>query len=198
MLYLYDIENTWLYYRERKSKKNLKGGNMKTDLGNIESRHFAGALDEPIDDPTGKNEKWGCNPSSEAIGGYYGIAWYEFFRDVETREIYKVRCSDGVNGGKGAHSNEDEDWRQQCYEAIVARTHREARARARAIRISRNEWNIMKSRTHARWLESAERKTDGKQADRTIQEGLIGHCWGTPGIPVIVDPNKEDNLPPRQ
>lgn len=42
----------------------------------------------------------GHDPSPDAIGGFYGIAWWAVFKD-EDGNVYKVRCTDGVNGGRG-------------------------------------------------------------------------------------------------
>lgn len=111
----------------------------------------------------------------------------ERIRDKSTGEIYHVLCRDGVNGGKGAYSDVDEAWMETCYRAIKDRTKREAAQGVAKIGISSNEWTIMKSRIHASWLD--------KEADRSIDEGLIGTHEG---IPVIVDSKKEDDLPKRR
>lgn len=160
---------------------------METITGKVGERRFAGLFDEPIN----SSKPRGCNPSSDAIGGYYSICWYENFRDSETGEIYKVYTSDGVDGGKGTYSPDDERLRSRYYSAVVQRTHYEIRNGARDVRISRNEWIIMMNHTHRFWLESAEGAHDGKQADNNIKEGLIGYCWG---VPVIVDLGKTDDF----
>ena len=159
---------------------------MGTGTKNVKSRYWANPIDEPLE----KSESRGCDESSEAIGGCYGISWNEFFRDVKTDEVYKVICSDGVNYSKGAYAEEAEKWRRECQTAVTLMTQNAVKAGAHEIRISTNEWNIMKGCTHVFWLQSAESKMDGKQADYSIKEGLIGYCWG---VPVIVDPNKEDD-----
>lgn len=149
----------------------------------IKSRCYAGIFDQPID----SGEIRGADPSPNAIGGYYGISWCEYYRDTETGEIYKVYCSDGVNGGKLAYSPEDEAKRRDLYLGIIERSHQEAEALVAQIRISLDEWNVMRGFSHAKWLESARGKCDGKQASRSVKEGLIGHCHG---VPVIVDTQK--------
>ncbi|MFA5188730.1 MAG: hypothetical protein WC460_05200 [Patescibacteria group bacterium] len=158
---------------------------MDTDLNNVKSRFWANPLDEPL----GNGESHGCDESPEAIGGCYGISWNEYFRDIQTGEVYEVNCSDGVNYCKGAYAEEAEKWRRECQTAVTLMTQNAVKAGAHEIRISTNEWNIMKGCIHVFWLQSSEGKMDGKQADYSIKEGLIGYCWG---VPVIVDPNKED------
>ncbi len=54
----------------------------------------------------GESDHWGHHPSPEAIGGYYGIAWYAVFEDPETGERYNVHCTDGVYGGSGPFREE--------------------------------------------------------------------------------------------
>ena len=44
----------------------------------------------------------GWDPSPDAIGGYYGIQWWEHYEDAKTGEKYRVHCYDGVYGGKSA------------------------------------------------------------------------------------------------
>ena len=58
--------------------------------------------------PNENHEYWGNHPSPNAIGGYYGIAWYQYFQDSKTNEFYKVRCYDGVYKSKGSHKEEIE------------------------------------------------------------------------------------------
>lgn len=48
----------------------------------------------------------GHHASSEAIGGYYGMAWCECFKDAVTGEVYSVRCFDGVYQSKEAYEDE--------------------------------------------------------------------------------------------
>jgi hypothetical protein len=40
--------------------------------------------------------------SSDAIGGAYGISWYEVFEDGQGN-CFKVYCVDGERGGKGPY-----------------------------------------------------------------------------------------------
>jgi len=154
-------------------------------------RRWAGVFDFPVE---GENTTHGVDPSSDAIEGYYGLGWHEYFRDARTGEVYRVRCSDGVNGGKGAYSDDDARWRNAIYNAIVARCHEAARDGATEIRISRNERAVMQGFTHAVWLESSERAADGKQSNDGLEGGLVGHCLG---VPVVCDLDLKDNLPPQ-
>ena len=73
----------------------------------IPQRTWADPRDESV---PGDSETFGVRPSPDAIGGYYGIGWHEFFRDRNTGEVYKVRCTDGVYGGRGPYppSREEE------------------------------------------------------------------------------------------
>lgn len=48
----------------------------------------------------------GHDPSSDAIGGFYGIAWDELFRDPETEELFVVECYDGTNRSKASYEGE--------------------------------------------------------------------------------------------
>lgn len=48
----------------------------------------------------------GHHPSSEAIGGFYGIAWTEVFKDAKTGELYAVECYDGTYRSKGAYEDD--------------------------------------------------------------------------------------------
>lgn len=157
----------------------------------IPVRSFAGVFDIPI---KGDSETRGCDPSPDAIGGYYGISWFSFFRDADTDEVYKVSCSDGVNGGKGAYTPEDEEWRQSCYHHIVNRCHTAAEEGASEIRVSRHERALMQGFIHSVWLQSAKGKSDGQQSELGLEGGFIGYCWE---VPVICDLGLKDNLPPR-
>jgi len=157
----------------------------------LESRDYADALDRPV---KSDRKKHGVDASPDAIGGHYGVGWYEIFQDRKTGEQYQVHCSDGVNGGKGAYSHQDEAWRQTCYATIISRTRAEAKAGAETIKLSTNEWAIMLGHTHALWLDTKEGEEYG-EGDRSKDEGLIGHLKGTP---VIVNPDKKDELVSRQ
>ena len=161
-----------------------------TQTNKVPFRTYAHVFDRPMKE----SEAHGCDPSPDAIGGCFGIGWTEFFRDHRTGEVFGVSCSDGVNGGKSSHSDEDLMFRQECFKHIEQRTHQQVADDAKEIRISSHEWNLMMGFTHISWFESKDGARDGQQADRAIREGLIGHCCG---IPVIVDLEKADDLPPR-
>ena len=159
----------------------------------ISSRRFADVFDLRVE---GDEQVHGVNFSRHAIGGAYGIGWYEYFVDAKTDEKYIVHCSDGVNGGKDAHTDEDCKWRHDCYLTIIARTHAETKTGQTAIYISRNEWVIMQGFMHCMWLESEEGKRDGEQSkEDALNGGFVGMCRG---IPVVCDLKREDMLPPRE
>jgi len=164
---------------------------LREEAKTAASRTYAGPFDITIEFDTGTH---GVGASPDAIGGYYGLGWEEYFRDAKTGELYKVHCSDGEYGGKSAHRDSDLVWLQRCYEAIVARTHELAAAGVAEICISVNELRVMGVHTHCHWLESAPKKADGKRVDVSAESGVIGYCRG---VPVIVDPNKDDELPHR-
>jgi hypothetical protein len=79
------------------------------EINKIPSKTWATEGDTLI----GNTEYSGHDPSSEAIGGYYGISWYEVFQD-KNGELYVVRCYDGTNRSKPAHKPEDWDkpWKE--------------------------------------------------------------------------------------
>jgi len=156
----------------------------------ISSRHRAGMFDLPI---KGDPNTHGVDSSPEAIGGYYGVGWYEYFVDAKTREVYRVHCSDGVNGGNGAYTNEDERWRSAIYYDVIRRCHEAAKSGATEICISRNERICMEKFVHAVWLESEEGQHDGKQSVDGIEGGFVGHCHG---VPLICDLDQKDDFPP--
>lgn len=159
----------------------------------IPSRHRADVFDLRVE---GNEQSHGVNPSRDAIGGYYGIGWYEYFIDRNTGEKYKVHCSDGVYGGNDAYTNKDCEWRQKCYCAIIERTHAETKTGQTVVYISRNEWVIMEGFIHCTWLESEEGKHNGEQSkENVLLGGFVGMCRG---IPVVCDINREDMLPPRE
>ena len=70
----------------------------------LPTRQFA----EKTHTSLGSTDSWGINRSNEAIGGYYGIAWYEAFEDGQGVR-YKVYCWDGINGGKLPYRQEAEE-----------------------------------------------------------------------------------------
>ena len=75
----------------------------------VKERAWATLGDKEVSEEELPNENhthWGHDPSSEAIGGYYGIEWYEYFQDSKTNEVYKVRCTDGVYKCRGPHKPE--------------------------------------------------------------------------------------------
>jgi len=158
----------------------------------VSTRRYAHPFDRPV---RGDASTHGVDPSSDAIGGYYGVGWYEYFIDHKTGERFRVHCSDGVNSGKAAHPDSVLPWMQEMMNAILARTIEEAKAGAREIRISTPEWNIMLGHVHEGWLDlkPGQKYPDG---DRGLDEGCIGHCRG---VPVIVDPRRENPLgdPPK-
>ena len=154
-------------------------------------RTFAGVFDLRVE---GDENAHGVGQSNDAIGGFYGVGWYEYFKDAETGQVYRVHCSDGVNGGKGAHSDTDENWLNAIHYAIVARCHKEAKSGATEIRISRNERVVMQGFDHRFWLKSSEGACDGQQSNDGLEGGLVGHCLG---VPVICDMDQEDNFSPR-
>ncbi|MBU1034439.1 hypothetical protein KKF59_03105 [Patescibacteria group bacterium] len=159
-----------------------------TDLRTLPHRGYAGIFDRYIPAPA---DTHGVHASSDAIGGYYGIGWTEVYRDFESGELYRVRCSDGVYGGKGSYKDADEEYLERLYHHIVART--KAEAGADRILLSPREWSVMLNRTHAYWLDlkDGQRFADG---DRSKDEGVIGSIKG---IPVVVDATCSDNLPSR-
>jgi hypothetical protein len=161
-----------------------------TEPSSTPVRRFA----HPFDRFVRRGKSYGCDASPEAIGGFYSMGWTEFYRDHQTGETFCVACKDGVYGGKDAHTDTDAQWIVKCCDHIEERCFQEASAGNLEIHISPNEWSIMLGFTHAKWLESQKDAFDGKQADKAINEGLIGHCHG---VPVIVDPQKQDDLPPQ-
>jgi hypothetical protein len=164
---------------------------MQAVTQDVPSRNFADPLDLPVQGPDATR---GHDPSPDAIGGYYGISWYTYYKDRKTDEVYKVYCTDGVNGGRGPYSPDDEAWRSQCYYAIVARCHQEADNGAAEVRVSANEWAVMQGQTHIAWLESSPKKGDGAQTREYGEDGLIGYCHG---VPIFYSESQPDQLPPR-
>jgi hypothetical protein len=68
----------------------------------LPSREYAERGDRCI----GASESTPHDRSPDAIGGAYGIAWYDVFEN-ERGERYKVYCFDGERSGKGPYRNED-------------------------------------------------------------------------------------------
>lgn len=157
----------------------------------IPNRTFAGLFDLSTDGPTNDH---GVCPGSEYIGGYGGVGWYQYYTDAKTGEVYSVRCTDGVNGGRGPRSDANEEWLTRCYYEVISRCHREAKLGKTEIRISRNERAVMHGMTHDRWLASAPGLMDGVQSKEGLDGGFVGHSHG---VPVICDLEKEDEFPPR-
>jgi hypothetical protein len=158
----------------------------------IPQRHIAGLFDLRV---TGPDDVHGSGPSSDAIGGFYGIGWWSYFKDATTGEVYGVHCTDGVNGGHGPYSHKDEVYRSSCYRVLLSRFRSASKNGASEIRISRNERVLMNGWTQARFLESAEGLHDGKDSQEGLEGGFVGHFHG---LPVICDLTLQDNLPPRE
>lgn len=157
----------------------------------LPSRQFAHPFDRPVK-VEGDEQTHGVDPSSEAIGGFYGIGWYEAFKDHQTGQLYIVHCSDGVNRGKSAHSQRDMEWMEAMRKRIVAHT---TNQRIGPIKISTHEWAIMLHFSFSGWLDSLpgeELKIVG-DPNRHLDEGQIGTING---LAVVVDPKAGDNLPP--
>lgn len=79
---------------------------MKLDWKEVRKlpmRRWAARGDEAIEaDP---DDRGHC-ASSDAIGGFYGMAWTECFRDANTGELYAVECYDGTYRSKGAYEDD--------------------------------------------------------------------------------------------
>lgn len=155
-------------------------------------RQYAHPFDRPI---KGDQQTHGVCPSPDAIGGYYGIGWYETFRDHRTNELFRVHCSDGVYNGKSSHSGKDLGWMESCRRDIIERTQRTTTAMGcKSVSISSAEWAVMVNFTFGLWLDllpGEAHKTVG-DANRHLDCGQIGTING---IPVIVDPRIECPLP---
>ncbi len=165
---------------------------MPIDVRSLPSRTYAHPFDFPVKESSGTH---GVEPDSNAIGGYRGIGWYSVFRDGKTGEIFHVRCSDGVDGGKSAHCRTDEAWMQQQYYAITKRTKEEA-GRNSQIKLSPQEWAVTLNYIFYGWLDKVE--GDNKYAtigdnNRHLTSGQIGTINN---IPVIVDPNQQNPMGP--
>ncbi len=166
---------------------------IQTGAGSDEvpSRGVAGVFDLLV---SRDSETRGWGEDRDAIGGFTGIAWWQFYRDALTNELYRVHCSDGVNGGHGPRSDKDEVFLNACFQHLSERFRRAARNGDSVIRVSRNERYLMQNFTHATLFESADRRCDGKQSNDGLNGGLVGHHQG---IPVMCDLELPDDLPPR-
>ena len=169
------------------SEKLRKTAQIKRDLGRAPSRNVAGTFDLPIPGPRERSE-YGHDRVAT------GIEWWEYFKDAKTGEIYKIRCWDGENGGRGAYSEKDEEFRHRCYYALLEGFRIAARDLAAEIRISRNERALMQGFTHAALLENVD-GSNGEQSNDGLEGGLVGHFHG---IPVVCDLELADNLPSRE
>ncbi len=68
------------------------------DLNDLQVKRYADRKDEY----TGRTESSGHDPSPDAIGGYYGIYWWEVYKTA-SGELYRVQCYDGVYKSKEAY-----------------------------------------------------------------------------------------------
>ena len=170
---------------EEYDKAKAASEKMTTDakLRRAPSRIYANLFDLPIEGPDVHG------------GGETSMWWMSYFKDSTTGEIYQVRCSDGVNGGRGAYSREDEVYRDKCNAAILDRFKTAAQNGDSEIRISRNERMLMAGWNHRKLLETAEGLHDGKDSEDGLEGGLVGHFHG---IPVVCDLELADNLPSRE
>jgi len=160
----------------------------------LQTRQFAHPFDRRVITENDA-ETHGVGRNSEAIGGYTGIGWYETYRDRLTGELYRVHCSDGVNGGKSAHSDEDCGWMESCRRDIIKRTKHEAELGVYPIFISSNEWAVMCKFIFALWLDYMEgqKYTTVGDANHHLDSGVIGTINN---VPVIVDPCMEFQFTP--
>lgn len=172
-------------FAEEYDKAKTASEKMAADkkMSRSSSRTYANLFDLPIQGP------------DEHGGGETSMWWMSYFKDSTTGEIYKVRCSDGVNGGRSAYSREDEIYRDKCHDAILNRFKTAGQNGDSEIRISRNERMLMAGWNHRKLLESAEGLHDGKDSEDGLEGGLVGHYHG---IPVICDLELADNLPSRE
>ena len=157
----------------------------------MQRRTYAGVFDQQVDGPQNEHK---TGHSNQAIGGAYGIGWYEYFKDAITGEVYSVRCSDGVNYSKQAYSPEDYEWFDNVYFALITRCREAIESGASVICVSKNERRLMQRWTHAVLLESAKEAKDGVQSSEGLEGGLVGHHCG---VPVMCDIALEDRLPER-
>lgn len=155
-------------------------------MENMATRRYAHPFDRLV---KGDETNHGVSPSSNAIGGYYGIGWYDYFIDHKSGEHFRVHCSDGVYGGKDAYPDHVLKWMEKQYQAIKKRTIAEVEAGAVEVRIATPEWHIMLTRVHVGWLDGPDVPNGCEY--RLINEGRIGTCRG---VPVIVDTKMANHL----
>lgn len=165
---------------------------MVLNAQRVPQRCYAHPFDRPFRMGS-DNQTHGVGRDSDAIDGYTGIGWYEGFRDHQTGELFCVHCSDGVNGGKDAHTDKNLGWMEQCRVSIIERTKREAQSGVNPIHISSNEWAVMLNFTFAMWLDALEGQQYVTVGDacRHLDSGQIGTINS---VPVIVDPNMKCQL----
>lgn len=157
-------------YDKAKSASETLASDKK--MSRSPSRINASLFDLPIKGP------------DEHGGGETSIWWMDYFKDATTGEIYKVRCTDGVNSGRGAYSREDEAYWEKCHTAILNRFKTATQNGDLEIRISRNERVLV-------WQAGI---IASKDSECCLEGGLVGRFHG---IPVICDLNLADNLPIR-
>lgn len=146
------------------------------DVNKISERNYADKYDIPLKNISSDTK--GHHASSDAIGGYYGIQWYEYFKDGKTNEIYKVSCNDGVYGGKDAYSDEDLKLRNEIYLSILDRLKCFDQSTGTSFEISLNERIVLHSFVHAKLFETSENLLNGKQNLEEPKIGLFGYYHG--------------------
>jgi hypothetical protein len=155
---------------------------VQTVVQEWRTREFAGPFDLRVSGPA---EQAGHDYSRNAIGGAYGIAWWEYYKDAMTCEVYRVRCHDGVNSSRSAYSLNDDKMRHAYFSGLFVRFRQAESEGATQIVISRNERAVMQGFTCAWLLESAEGRHDGEEPKEGLEGGFVGRFHG---IPVICDP----------
>ena len=166
------------------------------NFNRLTTRQFAHPFDRPIR-IANDNETHGVGRNSDAVGGYNRIGWYETFQDRKTGELYRVHCSDGingVNGGKSAHEDCDLGWMESRQRDIIYRTTQTAKQSHEPIQMSSAEWALMLNRIFVGWLDNIpnEKFRTVGDSNRHLDNGQIGTING---VPVIVIPSLEDCLP---
>ena len=151
----------------------------------VENRRYADPMDRPIE---GDPLQHPTNFSFDAIGGAYGVGWYDYFEDRKTGQPYCVHCSDGVNGGSVGYRMEDYAWLWKAYDTIVKRIRSEVNKGMNMIIVSKHEWHILLRTALDTIFSILENNAKKKNT------GKVGEING---IPVVIDINKEDELPPR-
>lgn len=107
-------------------------------LATAKRRNYAHPFDRPVHVPDAERAVHGVGRSPDAIGGYYGIGWYQHYKDRETKEIYSVHCTDGVYGGHGPFSLAHMQWMETERQALWQR------AKAGDLRFSTNEFALLR------------------------------------------------------